>query len=85
VLQIDTSAQAGGINKAWARHFTARSSALLRGLYMLGSERVAGTQAERVTEPAPGERCTSCLGRWWWTEREAPRRGWRVNYRRHEA
>jgi hypothetical protein len=29
-----------------------------------------------ATDPAPAERCTTCLGRWWWTEREAPRREW---------
>jgi len=24
-----------------------------------------------------GERCSTCWGRWWWSERDAPRRGWR--------
>ncbi len=27
--------------------------------------------------PQTGERCTACWGGWWWTEAEAPRRGWR--------
>lgn len=26
--------------------------------------------------PRPGQRCRQCLGRWWWTERAAPK-GWR--------
>jgi len=33
--------------------------------------------ADTAAAPQPGERCSTCWGRWWWSERDAPRRGWR--------
>jgi hypothetical protein len=37
----------------------------------------APSWSDAAAMPQAGERCALCWGRWWWTEREAPRRGWR--------